>query len=310
MRSGLAGLGAWVVLGLVGCATTPVVTPGPTEGREVEKGEERMLTAGIWDVKEGEVLEAEELFRRMETMTVVLVGESHGTEFHHQVQGRMYEEMSARRPGEVLLGMEMVERRFQEALDAYVEGERTEEEWLEEVEWSERWGVAPELYASMWRLAQEKGQRVVGLNAQRELVRRVREVGVEGLSEEERERLPEVFLGNQEHRAFLSEIFASHGMGDNQEMIDLFYQAQVVWDETMAETAVQAIEEAGQGGQMMVIAGRFHVERGYGIPSRMIRRGIEAEKVVIVIPVNEEMESYRDLEFLRRESIADYVWVE
>ena len=312
IRSRVAGIGVWCVLFLVGCATAPGVGPGPgpEESLEVETGEEPMLTAGIWDVERGEAVEKEEFFRRMESMTVVLVGESHGTEFHHQVQSAIYEEMSRRRPGEVLLGMEMVEHRFQEVLDAYLGGEVREEEWLEEVEWSTRWGVDPELYAPMWRLAREKEQRVVGLNAQRELVRRVREVGLEGLSEEERAGLPEVFLGNEEHRAFLHAIFAAHGMGDQPEVIELFYQAQVVWDETMAATAVEALKEASGESQIMVIAGRFHVERGYGIPSRMIRRGVEAEKVVLLIPVTEEMESYRDLEFLRREGIADYVWVD
>lgn len=306
-------LGSLFLFGM-GCATTPTAPTsgdGPPISEETMEREREatMLTAGIWDVQRGEFLEPEEFFERIEEARFVLVGESHGTEFHHRIQGEIYREMTVRRPGEVLLGMEMVEHRFQEALDGYLESGLREEELLEAVQWSERWGVDPEFYAPMWRLAKAEGQRVVGLNAERELVRRVREVGIENLNEEEMEKLPEVFLGNEEHREFLFEIFSSHGMGDDRETIERFYQAQVVWDEAMAETASAALEAAGEG-QMMIIAGRFHVERGYGIPSRVVRRGADEETVVIVLPVSEEMEGYRKLEFLQEESIADFVWVE
>lgn len=311
MRSASSFLMIILFFLLAGCGTT---------GSAVvqERDESRPINMqGIWDVRTGERLELSELLDRLESARFVLVGESHGDQWHHRVQSRVYEGMSDRNPGEVMLGMEMVEARFQGALDRYVAGQVSEGEMLRQVGWEERWGVDSQLYGPMWQRAKQEGQRVVGLNAQRELVRKVGQVGVDGLSSAEQGELPEMELGPDGYRRELDRIFLAHDMGDDEEGLESFFQAQVLWDEMMAQTAFEALEEAdGGGAQMMIISGRGHIERGYGIPSRLVRRGAAPEDVVTIIAVSRgsgraaPQAAYRDLEWLAREGIADYVWIE
>lgn len=303
----------WIVLLIfffAGCATTAT---GPVQ----EQTEPRPINMqGIWDVRTGERIELEELFDRLGSARFVLVGESHGNEWHHRVQSRIYEGLSDRNPGSVLLGMEMVEARFQRTLDRYVKGQIGEGEMLERVGWQERWGVDPMYYAPMWRRARVEGQRVIGLNARRELVRKVGQVGIAGLNYSEQGELPDMELGPEAYRQDLERVFLAHGMGSDSEGLERFFQAQVLWDEMMAETAFKALEQAPPGAQMMIVSGRGHIERGYGIPSRLIRRGAEPEEVVTIIAVSRgsgkaaPRAAYRDLEWLDQEGIADYVWLE
>lgn len=310
MRShGLVWMIALVLI-LAGCATTK---PDAVQGR----GESRPINMqGVWDVKTGERLELEELLDRLESVSFVLVGESHGNQWHHRVQSQIYGGLSDRNPGAVMLGMEMVEARFQGVLDRYVAGEVGEGEMLKQVGWQERWGVDPVLYAPMWQRARAEGQPVVGLNARRELVRKVGQVGLDGLEDSERAELPDIELGPAAYRQELRRIFLAHEMGDDEEGLENFFQAQVLWDEMMAQTAFEALSGDETRAQMVIVSGRGHVERGYGIPSRLVRRGAAPQEVVTIIAVSRgsgkaaPQAAYRDLEWLNAEGIADYVWFE
>ena len=295
----------------LGCASAPAgsdeISPDLADDGE--------LSSGIWKVSSGEFLELDEFLDQLEEADFVLVGESHGDEWHHKAQQEIYAGLTARRPGHVMLGMEMVEYQFQDAIDAYLAGTITESEMLTRVEWGDRWRVDERNYAPMWRQAQQYEQQVVGLNARRELVRKVAQEGIEGLNHAESQELPEMDLSNEEYRRYLQRIYESHDMGDGEDGLERFFQAQVLWDEYMAQKAFE-YKTSTNDQQMVILTGRGHVERGYGIPSRLIRRGAEPESVITVVPVTirggraAPMKKYRDLEFLRDENIADYVWIQ
>ena len=297
----------WTLIIAAGCAAAPDV---------VGDFDEERLPAGIWDVEAGELIEEEQLIDRLQEARFVIVGESHGTAWHHEVQTTIYEGLSDRRSGEVALGLEMVEWRFQEELDAYAAGEIDEESMLAAVGWEKRWGVDAELYAPMWRRARRESQPVIGLNARRQLVSKVGEFGLDGVPEEMRQELPDIDRSNDEYREHLRHIFAAHGAEMDEDSLNRFFEAQLVWDETMAEQAWEFLTGPRGVEQMVILTGRGHVERGYGIPSRLERRGADSEDVVSVIAVSTDgdrgaaMEEYRNLEFLRGEEIADYVWIE
>jgi aminopeptidase N len=80
-----------------------------------------------------------------------------------------------------------------------------------------------------------------------------------------RERLKKAF---KEHKDFTSE------------NLDFFYQAQILWDETMAETVDQFLR-VHPNDQMVVLAGSGHLEYGSGIPKRAARRS-EHEYTIIL----------------------------
>lgn len=318
----LAGFGVAMV---VGCAGAPTA-PSPQEMHEKPSADRAVaeLGPGIWEVATGERLDEPELLARLVEARYVIAAESHDDPWHHVVQDRIYRGVSQRAEGPVALGVEMVEARFQPALDAYVAAEIDEAQMLEGVQWEARWGMDWAMYAPMWRVARELGQPVIALNAPRELVRAVGQGGLEALGEEERSALPELDLSDQDYRAWLGAIFSSHGMGEDEEALDGFFAAQVLWDETMAENAVAALTRIPELEAMVLLVGRGHAERGFGIPPRIARRiaGQEGDatraeaRVMVVVPVSvageygERMRDYRRLDYLQENNIADFVWIE
>lgn len=306
-----------------GCATGP--TPHD-RARGVESVEapprSPRLSPGIYEVATGERITREELYARLAQHRFILVGESHDDAWHHEVQRDVYRGLTSSVGAEakVLLGMEMVQRPYQEGLDRYTRGEIDQEAMLEAIDYRERWGFPVEFYSPLWKHARETESRVIALNARRELTRRCAKVGLEKLTEEERASLPaEMDLTNAAHRAWVKGIFEGHGMAMDDETFQKFYEAQVIWDETMAETAVKAMVEQPANARMLIVAGAGHVMNGWGIPSRIARRTGDTASVVTLLPVSPEKRgeslaepggaTEADLAAWRAMKHADYVWV-
>ncbi|MFU8806906.1 MAG: ChaN family lipoprotein [Bradymonadaceae bacterium] len=292
-----------IILLAAACRPAPVIDePIP---------ESPLLGPGIYQVSTGKALDIDELHGFLAPVRFVIVGETHTDIWHHEVQGKIYAALVKGSEGPVALGMEMFQQLFQDVLDAYVAGEIDEEGMLDATKWVDRWGFDAEPLSPMWRLARERGYPVVVLNIPRERVRRVGQVGVEGLDDDERALLPEMDLTNEAYREAMRQSFAHHGIED-EDRAESFYQAQVLWDEAMAERAVDFMNEHPHVEMMMIVAGRGHVERGWGIPSRIERRVDGEDEVVTIIPVTIDaphQQDLRNLEYLQREEIADYVWV-
>lgn len=276
----------FVLASLVGCATTQ---PTPTR-----------LAAGIYDVMTGRPLSDQEFADRVNTSKYVIVGESHDSPEDHALQLRVYELMSSGR--RVALGMEMFQRPYQEPLDLYVQGEIDESTMLERTEWKTRWGFETDLYRPLWEAARKTSYPIIALNVRRELTKRLSAVGIAGLTDEERSQIVELDLTNEDYRTWMREIFAGHGMTMAPEKFERFYEAQVLWDETMADSAVNAMN-AGPGDldAILIIVGRGHAEFRWGIPSRIERRDPNQPVLVIVRPT--EPVSLDDAKTKRRADI-------
>lgn len=306
-----------------GCATGP----SPHErARGVESVQATprspRLEPGIYDVATGERITREDLYERLSSHRFIIVGESHDDAWHHEVQRDVYRGLTGvtGAQAKVLLGMEMVQRPYQDGLDRYTREEIGQEAMLEAIDYKERWGFPVEFYSPLWQHARATGSRVIALNARRELTRRCAKVGLDKLTEEERASLPaEMDLTNAAHRAWVKQIFEGHGMAMDDETFQKFYEAQVIWDETMAETAVEAMAAQPAEARMLIVAGAGHVINGWGIPSRIARRTEDPTSVVTLLPVSPEKRTdslaapsgatEADLAAWRAMKHADYVWV-
>lgn len=225
---------------------------------------------------------------------VVYFGELHDDRRHHAYQLQLLERMgdAAANGAPVLLGMEMFQRGFQEPLDDYVAGRIDEREMLRRTEYFKRWNFDYTMYAPLWRWCREHGGRVVALNADGPITRKIGRKGLADLTPDERCRIAaDIDLGNAAHRARIMETFTSgaHKMPDDQ--LQRLYEAMTVWDETMAESAADALAAAGPGARMLVVAGRGHVESGTGIPDRVDRRRPGLKRVVVVGETAESAET-------------------
>ena len=212
----------------------------------------------------------------------IYVGEQHDDPHHHLVELRVLAEIYYR-DHDVALGLEMVQRAFQPALDRYGRGEIDDAELQKEIQWHARWGFDWQLYAPIFDFARAHQIPIVALNARGELTHRIAKVGLAGLTADEQKELPELDLGNVRHKAMVkAEMGEGHGGTGDPASFDRLYAAQVTWDETMAETVARRLAAAGAPHRMVVFAGYGHVREGLGIPQRAARRGVTP--FVTVIP--------------------------
>ncbi|MCB0384665.1 MAG: ChaN family lipoprotein, partial [Bdellovibrionales bacterium] len=103
-----------------------------------------------------------ELGERLYEVQLVLGGDFHAFSQAQRSHLRLLRDLPKNRP--VVLGMECIESCDQEAVDAFLEGEISEEDFLETVNWDEHWGFPWENYRPLFDLARERGFKVLALN--------------------------------------------------------------------------------------------------------------------------------------------------
>ncbi|MEO8180911.1 MAG: ChaN family lipoprotein [Deltaproteobacteria bacterium] len=228
--------------------------------RSSERGEEKLTEPVLW----------QELARAH----AVCLGEQHDSPAHHFAQRRALEEIAARSISErrvFAVGFEMFQRPYQAALSGFVGGTLPEAQFLTDSEYKERWGFDFSLYRPLLDAAREFSLQALALNAPKELTRKVGRTGLGSLDAGEKQYLPELDLGNADHKAYFDAAMGEHPMPAGGPKLENMYAAQVLWDETMAETASTWLAHAGASSRLMVFAGAGHCHKT-AIPARITRR--------------------------------------
>jgi uncharacterized iron-regulated protein len=247
---------------------------GPVKGVE-----DAALPYAIVDGHTGKAVTEAELWTSLASARAVCVGEEHPNPHHHWAEltivGTAAEKLAGKR---LALGMEMVESPFQGVLDDWSAQRIDEAALLSRVGWEDRWGYPFALYRPILERARKGGMPIIALNASRDLVKAVARKGVDGLSPDEKAKLPPLVLDDAQHRAWFDKIMTAmeeghgHGGADGPKDLnpDNIYAAQVVRDESMAENTRHWL---GQGGDtMVIIAGNGHCHDS-AIIRRLVRRG-------------------------------------
>jgi uncharacterized iron-regulated protein len=224
-------------------------------------------------------LSLDRLAAQLATKRVVFVGETHDRYDHHLNQLEIIRRIHQIDPN-LVVGVEYFQQPFQPQVDDYIAGRTTEKEFLRATEYYEGWGYDYRLYAPIFRFAREQRIPVRALNVPRALPSAVAKVGIAGLSAQQRAYLPkEIGPADEDYRNRLRPAFEAHGAA-KPEAFDHFVEAQLVWDEGMAESAA-AYLNANQGRRMVILAGSGHVAFGTGIPKRLERRTRAASAIVL-----------------------------
>jgi len=201
---------------------------------------------------------------------IVYVGEYHDRFSNHTVQLQIIRALQSRNT-RFAIGMEMFQRPFQQTLDDYISGAIDEREFLNRSEYFKRWGFDYNLYKPILDFARQAGVPVIALNLRKEITEKVSKEGMDALTDEERKELPrETDFSDEDYRHRIRQVFDQHKNAESKNF-DFFLQAQVLWDETMAESIDEYCKK-NPDRQMVVIAGGGHLAYGSGIPKRTFRR--------------------------------------
>lgn len=198
----------------------------------------------------------------------------------------------------------MFQRPYQSVLNRYLTGALTEAVLQDQSQYQKRWGNSWEFYAPILRFAKANGLPVIALNTPTEVTRKVSRSGLESLTWADRRFIPSrstIVLGSNSYRDRLQQSYAEmhHGNGS----FERFFEAQVLWDETMADRIAETLQQPGT--LVVVLVGQGHITYGDGIPARVYRRMQAArsqplQQFSLLLSADSETRGDRQ--------IADYLW--
>ena len=210
------------------------------------------------------------LLDRLTDRRVIFVGESHDRYEDHLNQLAIIQGLHTRgRP--LAIGLEFFQQPFQADIDAYIAGTIPEAEFLRRTQYFDRWRYDYRLYRPILQFAREQRIPVIALNLASELTAKVGDVGIAGLTEAERARIPtEIDRDDPAYRQRVESVFKLHP-AEQQHNLEHFLEVQLLWDEGMSERAARVLAD-DPGRTLVVLAGAGHIEYGQGIPNRLLRR--------------------------------------
>jgi uncharacterized iron-regulated protein len=270
----------------------------------------------------------EAMLAELSRVDVAFVGEQHNDPATHRIERAILEGLARRREN-VIVAMEMFERDTQPSLDDYLAGRSSEEEFLKS---SRPWPNYPTDYRPLIEFSRAHSWRVIASNAPRPIAQQVSRQGLDaarsGVASQRNLVAAEFACPMDDYFKRFAEAMGKGHPGAHQKqqddkqsdkqqederraMIERFYYAQCVKDETMAESIANALgtqsnaQGAVQGGPLVVhFNGAFHSDYRLGTASRVVRRLPKSNvKVISVVPV-ENLDAINADEYRKR---GDYI---
>jgi uncharacterized iron-regulated protein len=226
---------------------------------------------------------------------VVFVGEQHDDPNTHALELAVLEGL-LRRHAAMGVGLEMFDRDVQAALDRYVSGASSEEQFLAA---SRPWPRYATDYRPIVEFAKTNRLTVIASNVPRRIATDVSKNGLsilEGLGDDRGLAARDLQCASTgDYYDRFMEQMGGHppsrepNANDTQAKNDRFYLAQCVKDETMAESVADAVRNAsGPRATIVHFNGAFHTDYGEGTAERT-RRRLPGRRVAVIslIPVDD-----------------------
>jgi uncharacterized iron-regulated protein len=243
-------------------------------------------------------VELSELARRAAVSDVVLIGELHDHPVGLPWAARFFDALAEHAlasspPRAPALAMEFLERDVQGAVDELCSGTLDEATFLAKTKLRpEPWQLG---HGGMVQTARRLGLPVIAANAPRTYTKLARTEGyaaLRDLPEEERAlfALPAPLPGGRYRESFAAMMGEHEGMSD--EKVASYFEAQALWDATMSDSVVRALD-AGRAPVVLVV-GRFHVDHDGGVVQLLRRAKPEARLLAVsMIESAEELDPER-----------------
>jgi len=212
---------------------------------------------------------------------VIFFGELHAHPGVHLAQMQLFEAMFTLNP-ELSLSLEQFERDVQPTVDDYLTGEIGEKYMISK---TRAWDNYPTSYRPLVEFSRQHNLPVIAANAPKSTVVCVGRMGLDyldSISPEERKNVASnIDISDGKYRQkFMSFLTnnSSHGSTSDHKMSDMMkkmsersYSAQVLRDETMAESISKHLQQ-NPGRQVLNLNGTFHSSQFLGAVERLSKR--------------------------------------
>ncbi len=244
----------------------------------------------VYDTRRKAFIDFEMMLADLARADVILVGEQHDDPNTHRLESAILQGLM-RRGVPLTVSLEMFERDVQKPLDQYLAGAISEEDFLKA---TRPWPRYATDYRALIEMARGHGWRVVAANVPRRLAADVSKQGpaaFESASADDRPWMASELQCPQDDDYFkrFSEQMGGHPMSgteapkdaaaaakaadEQRALVQRFYYAQCLKDETMAESIARAFAtQEGRPGTIVHYTGAFHSDYGEGTAERVRRR--------------------------------------
>lgn len=200
---------------------------------------------------------------------VIYIGETHDNLEAHRAQLEIIKDLTRRFPGKISVGMEMFRRSAQPDLDRWNQNELSLREFKKL--FVNNWGHGYASYQPIFEFMKKNNTPLIGLKSAKETEDQFRK---DEPSDEN--NLPEIDFNDRYHRPFSMSVFGGH------QAMEKPYRMLLLWEESMALTVAEFLRNPDNAdSKLVVLAGGFHVQYGFGIPKRAFRRAPHAYSIIL-----------------------------
>lgn len=255
----------------------------------------------IFDARSGEILPIQTLVDRTSDFKVIFFGEFHDDSIIHSIQEEYLREFIKANP-KTIVSFEMFERDAQIWIDKYLNNEIDEEEFLKN---SRPWPDYKKFYRPLLELAKQKKLPVLAANIPRKYASLYAQKGMTGINKlppDERIFITRDFLIEEDKYKdkFFETMTSNLGQDSNVAMLPneentlyLYYGAQVIKDETMAESINDFLAK-NPDYKLIHFNGDFHSNEYLGTVQKLLSRN-PVIKTAIITP--DYVDEGKDLKF-------------
>ncbi len=207
---------------------------------------------------------------------VIYIGETHDNTEAHRVQLEIIGDLTRRFPEKISVGMEMFRRSAQQDLDRWSKGELSLDHFKKL--FRKNWGNGYPLYKPIFDFINKNHIPLIGLKPSKKTENLFRN----NEQPSDQNNLPQIDFDDRYHRPFSMSVFGGH------QAMEKPYRMLLLWEETMAQTVADFLMDPSNiNSKLVVLAGGFHVQYGFGIPKRAFRR--VPHSYSIILPTTTEL---------------------
>lgn len=237
---------------------------------------QQCVTKGKWLLPDsGKTISTEQYLPNLYNKNVILLGEHHANQSHHDWQLLLLKKLHSKNP-HIVIGLEMFPRRKQALLDKWINKDIDQNEFIKASEWDEIWAFDFNQYLPLLTFAREKGIPLVAINVDKSLLKMVGKHGWENIPQQHRLGIGDPAKPGKSYVRQLATSFQGHYEDPSKiskQAFLRFVQQQLLWDRAMAE-GLAAARKNSPDKQIVGIVGSWHIINGHGIPHQLKSLGI------------------------------------